>query len=427
MKRFILILCMVFAVVFESNVNAQDVSPLQQRANEVAARFGAAQTDYAKLFAPIFLGKIAPAQLDAIFSQYFTQLGRCTSVKLVKSDNANSGSFELTFEKNFSVPMDIVVDADAPNLITGLLLKNPTKLSASLDDIVAELKKLHGVTSLYVAKLDAAKITPIISHNAERQMPLGSSFKLYVLAELVRQTNAKQRRWQDVVNLRDDYKSLPSGMLQDWGTSAPVTFHTLASLMISISDNTATDNLLMNLGRENVEKVTTLTGTASQRNQPFMTTGELFKLKWNVDKTLPEKFVALDLAGKRAFLANVIDKMPLDKVNFENKVSYNDKIEWFATTEEMCRLMNWLRLQSETDKTARGIMAINDGLKVSRERWKYVGFKGGSEPGVITMNYLLQSKNGDWYAFSVAWNDANKPVESNDLFALAGRIFSLIP
>ncbi|MBC7798285.1 MAG: serine hydrolase [Pyrinomonadaceae bacterium] len=426
MKRFILILCMIFAAVLESNINAQDVSPLQQRANEVAAQFGAAQTDYAKLFAPSFLGKVAPAQLNAIFSQYFTQFGRCTNAKLVKSDGANSGSFELTFEKNFSVSMNLVIDADAPNLITGLLLRNPTKLSASLEEIVEELKKLHGVTSLYVAKLDAAKITPIISHNAVSQMPLGSSFKLYVLAELVRQTNAKQRRWQDVVNLRDEYKSLPSGMLQDWGTNSPVTLNTLASLMISISDNTATDNLLMNLGRENVEKVTTLTGTASQRNQPFMTTGELFKLKWNVDKTLPEKFTALDAAGKRAFLANVIDKMPLDKVKFDDKISYNDKIEWFATTEEMCRLMNWLRLQSETDKTARDIMAINDGSIISRERWQYVGYKGGGEPGVLTMNYLLQSKNGDWYAFSAAWNDANKSLEEKVFFALVGRIFKLI-
>jgi len=89
--------------------------------------------------------------------------------------------------------------------------------------------------------------------------------------------------------------------------------------------------------------------------------------------------------------------------------------------------MNWLRQQTEADKTARQILAINPGsLNISHEKWQYVGFKGGSEPGVLNMTYLLQSTTGDWYALSLGWNNKQAPLENQKLFAVLQQILKII-
>ena len=46
------------------------------------------------------------------------------------------------------------------------------------------------------------------------------------------------------MSCRSDRASLPSGITQSWPAGSPVTLQTLATLMISISDNTATDTLV---------------------------------------------------------------------------------------------------------------------------------------------------------------------------------------
>ena len=60
--------------------------------------------------------------------------------------------------------------------------------------------------------------------------------------------DGKKRSWKDVVELVPEHRSLPSGILQGWPDHAPMTVYGLAGLMISISDNTATDALLTLVG-----------------------------------------------------------------------------------------------------------------------------------------------------------------------------------
>jgi hypothetical protein len=202
-------------------------------------------------------------------------------------------------------------------------------------------------------------------------------------------------------------------------------------MMISISDNTAADELLMTLGRERVEAILPATGHAKpELNVPFLTTLEMFKLKGEPTGQAATAYLALDAKGRRAFLADTIAKVKSEdaKPFQDGKPAYVDKIEWFASATDMCRVMNWLRQQTEGDKTARQILAINPGtgLIIARDKWQYVGFKGGSEPGVLNMTYLLQSTKGDWYALSVGWNNQHAPLENQKLFALLQQILKII-
>ena len=176
-----------------------------------------------------------------------------------------------------------------------------------VDEVIGELKTLPGETSLLVAGLSNDGIRPVAGYNTERELAIGSAFKLYILSELVREAGAGQRKWTDVVPLDAKLTSLPSGMLQSWPADAPVTLHTLATMMISISDNTAADELLTPLGRERVEAILPETGHAKPAlNMPFLSTLEMFKLKGEPTGKAATAYLALDVNGRRAFLADTI-------------------------------------------------------------------------------------------------------------------------
>ena len=84
--------------------------------------------------------------------------------------------------------------------------------------------------------------------------PAGHSIRRRDAAQPLREeVEAGRRAWDEVVRLEEAWKSLPSGLLQGWPEGSPLTLHTLAALMISLSDNTATDALIALLGRERLE------------------------------------------------------------------------------------------------------------------------------------------------------------------------------
>ena len=76
-------------------------------------------------------------------------------------------------------------------------------------------KALPGTTSLFVASLETSGLHPIAQLNADKPLAIGSAFKLYVLAELIRELTTPDRHWTDIVPL-DEARALPSGFLGTW-------------------------------------------------------------------------------------------------------------------------------------------------------------------------------------------------------------------
>ncbi|RYY42576.1 MAG: hypothetical protein EOP59_09710 [Sphingomonadales bacterium] len=90
-----------------------------------------------------------------------------------------------------------------------------------------------------------------------------------------------------------------------------------------------------------------------------------------------------------------------------------DTVEWFFSPADLIRVMDWLRRNSEGDKgkDVRAVLSKNPGISIDKTQYAWVGFKGGSEPGVINLTLLLQGTDGAWYAASASWNDTTAPVE----------------
>lgn len=163
-----------------------------------------------------------------------------------------------------------------------------------------------------------------------------------------------------------------------------------------------------------------------ERNQPFLSTLELFKLKGDRARA----YLALDAKSRRAFLAGDLAKVSRDSVTFSGADGPTDidTLEWFASVADLAKALAWIRRHTEgtTTRLGRDLMGINPGLDLSGENLSYVGYKGGSEPGVLNLSYLLRSRGGTWYALSVTWNDPKAPVDEAKLFTLVQGMVPLL-
>lgn len=91
-----------------------------------------------------------------------------------------------------------------------------------------------------------------ISINGDRMFPMASAYKIPILVEVFRQAEAKKFSLEDRIQLADSDRTLGSGILTLMSPGLSPTIKDLATLMIILSDNQATDILLNKVGAENV-------------------------------------------------------------------------------------------------------------------------------------------------------------------------------
>lgn len=376
------------------------------------------------MFTAEFLRQVPPMQLRMGLVQLMSKAGTCTSIKMVSTTSEYSGKAEALSDSGYVYPITITIESMPPHKISGLFISSPVKRTNSLDSVVAQLKAFEGTTSLCVMNLTTNKV--VIAKDTSLYLPTGSTFKLWILGELARTISNGEHRWDEVTQLDTNVMSLPSGTLQDWPHGAPITLHSLASQMISISDNTATDHLLHVLNRDKVGAMQTTMGHSKpELNSPFLSTRDLFLLKYTGGGEPARHYATLTERQRWEYLRHFTRVTKLDTVEFVDTPVVPDSVEWFARTSDLCRTMDWFRQHRTEPAVAEAvkILGINGGIDIDRKVWTTVGYKGGSEPGVLNMTYLLQHKNGTWYAVSCSWLRTDRDV---DLTEFAGMLTQLI-
>jgi beta-lactamase class A len=399
---------------------------LDRRIGEVTAIINGGG-DYAATFAPAFIAAVPKPAFDRISQQLVTAAGKALRVEDVRPANPHAATIVIVFERGRAAA-EISIEATGAQLINGLRITGLSASETSLSAVDAELAKLHGKTGFVLAKLGDTKPETLIARGMDVPFAIGSEFKLVILAELVRRIAAGERTWEDIVTL--DGSPLPGGAYTASPAGTKVTLYDIAEKMISISDNSATDILLKTLGREKVEAMLPVVGVTNPKGmRPFLATLEAFKLK---SSPLGARWAMADEAGRRTLLAGGVAAMPISAIDnavfAAGKPLQIDSVEWFATPGDMVRVMDWLRRHSETGAAARArtLLAKNSGVGAAAAgNWRYLGYKGGSEPGVIAMTFLLQSKAGTWYAMSASWNDAAAAVDDARFAGLMTRAVEL--
>ena len=377
---------------------------------------------YDSYFTPSFRAALAKAKWDAVVTSMTAQMGKPLAIDRLTAVTPFSANLRVRFERGI-VNAQIAVDPAPPHQVVGLLFTGAEMAGDTLDKLAADMRALPGTTSLGVYTLGEGAPRLVSGIAPDKAMPLGSAFKLWVLGELAREVSAGERKWSDVVPIGP--ASLPSGITQSWPPGSPVTIQTLATLMISISDNSATDTLVT-LEGERLDGFVTKAGVPGLA--PVLTTRQMFALKSPANNDLATQWAtSLAPSARRRLLdtnAARLRATPIDPMMFAGKPAAIDTLEWFASPAETAGMLDWLR--RDGGDTPLALLAINPGIDpATRGKFDYVGFKGGSEPGVITLNFLVRRKDGRWLAIAGGWHRGDAGVENDRFTMLMARALVL--
>lgn len=395
-------------------------SPLELKADEVCTFLRPDPAGFEALFNAGFLAKVPKESLLSVTTSMVTQTGRCTAARVPTP--GRRGEVFFTMEKGFEIPAQMSVEDKPPHLIEGLFLRPPVAQAASLDEVAGKLKALRGSVSVVATPLGGGK--PYLAIHDEKPLAVGSAFKLYLLAEAGRQIAAGKRKPSDIVVLGGGERSFSSAFLEKWPKDAPLTLHTVATMMISRSDNTATDLMLETLGRDAVEAGLGASGHEhADGMRPFLSTRDVFRLKLVADDATRARWAKAGVAERRKILAALAGKLADVKSDPGDKPMVIETIEWFASAGDLCRVMNALRGQ----KGWRDILTVNPGLAIDAKKYPFIGFKGGSEPGVINLTFLLEDTAGKATCVAATWNDAAAPVDESAFAGLVAALIAKLP
>lgn len=366
-----------------------------------------AESELAAHFNAAFLKQVPPAQLNE-------SLRSMKGLRLDRILGQQSASLVAEVTLN-GQKKHLIVAVDAAGLIQGAQLTDPpvpAKPPASWKELDRRMRAVAPQVGFLAAEIEKnGTCRPVHAIAAREPRPLGSMFKLYVLGAAAKHI----KDWKSELTIRPDLKSLPSGELQDRPDNSKVSVEEAAKLMISISDNTAADLLLLEVGRERVEKLNRR--WSSTRNEPFLTTRELFVLKGT--KRVDDYLAAAD---KHAYLRDVVAKVPLSEIIWENKPTAIDTVEWFGSPADVCRAHASLR---KADDGRIGRSMAFTGLDA---KWKDAWFKGGSEPGVLALGFSAKNAARTYFVTLTAV-DPKAPIDENkagpELMALAQGAFEL--
>lgn len=290
-------------------------------------------------------------------------------------------------------------------------------------------KQMPGEFGFVVTELTDKGPHILLGHNAKVPFAIGSSFKLFILGTLIDEVNTGKRKPEDIMRLRPDLIGPPSSEMSSWPMGSPVTLNTLALKMIWISDNTATDHLLYELGRQRVEAQMPIMGDAhAALNRPLLFTREMVMLR---DKKAPgraEKYLKLDEAGRRKMLETEVDKLhDYDTVDFNN--SEWNLAEWYASPLDMANALNWIRLNTTESKPAAPllkVLTVDTKFKTDPKVWPYVGSKGGSEDQLLAGNWLLRRDNGKWFTIHLYFNSKTEKLSKVKVEKVGQEMFEII-
>lgn len=187
-----------------------------------------------------------------------------------------------------------------------------------------------------------------------------------------------------------------------------MTLETLATLMISQSDNTAADVLMHTLGRDAIEAL-------GPRNRPFLTTREWAVLKDPRNRDLLDRYRSGEEGTRRSVLPALAARPLPDAQHYAEQGRAFD-LEWYFTGRELCSLINRV--------SDLPLMAINPGPAIPSD-WGRVAYKGGSEPGVMNLTSHLKRRNGGTVCVAATWN-SDQAIDERRQVELVGAVIDLL-
>lgn len=432
MKNLILLL----SVLFYSSCSTAERSPKSANDFEKVSQYICDQIVaepsfvYGTYFGKAFRDAVPYEGVVGIFKQINGQYGNCDKVENHSEDGLNGMFFTIHKGKKLRFIMNLK-EEEGVNKIAGLLYKGPPSKPTvfnSKEEIYEAIRKNPHRLRLLFRKLGGGAH---LEHNQKGGEALGSVFKLYILAALIEKINRGELSWDQKFPIKEEHKSLPSGRMQDLKNGTMVSIKKFATEMIRISDNTATDHLLAIVGAPYVEKHMQLNrlNSYTKKTVPFLSTLDMFKTRAFFTKEQANKYAKSSRYQRRQMIKAIPYKNRDDLMNrlqSWQKPRFNEQIEWFASANNICDLYDWMDKQKNPGM--REVISANTpfiDLKKSK-RWKFAGYKGGSEPGVLEMAYLLEDKKGQRWCFYMGQSSQTEAFPQGPFFSIVEGIFKFL-
>ena len=389
-------------------------------------------------FEPAILAKVSPEQLNSALAQPPAP-GGASLIGLLAEDPARDPVSLLAVAAFGTVTLTVNISVDRAGLINTLLLAPYQPPPASWAQADRELAGLAPDASLLAARVSpGGNCTPVHQVAASAARPLGSMFKLFVLGALAQQIAAGRVSWNRDLTVTDALKSPGSGSLQNDPDGTRVSVRQTAAMMISISDNTAADMLMQLVGRSAVEAQDRQWSDHAALNVPFLTARESLLLKILNYPALANRYLGLAPGQRAAFLASSVDPLPFSQAQVQDLpqawTGPRDigTIEYFASPDDICRAfagLQQLAAQPRLAPLGSVLSASNGSVGLDPARWPTVWFKGGSEPGVLTLGYLATNSKGQTFVVVAMLSDpaaALSPSAEAGLLAIVQGAFHLV-
>jgi beta-lactamase class A len=331
--------------------------------------------------APSFANQIPATRLETDIQQYEKALGPFVRV----AGGGKNGVYLAIFEGG---TLPALIALDDRGRVVELLFRAPQ--TYSVDGALAELRSLPGQVGFVVEENGKE----IAGSGQDKQLSAGSP-RLSVLNALAAEVARGRYRWSDTVKLQAASRSLPPGILQDWPPGSTLTIESLAALMFSLGDNTATDSIVRLVGREAIAPF-------AYSNEPFLTTRDMFVLKSKQNTELLDKWRESN-ASQRAMLAQ-LDRAPLPAAFDLDTTSTNVDVDWRYSNRQLCDLMSHVQ--------SLPLTGIDPGVAAPSE-WDHVAFAGGTDWGAASMTTWLVAKDGKNFCVSATWNETDRTIDQD--------------
>ena len=370
-------------------------------------------------FDALFLDKVSATKINAVLAEFPAPSG-AQVVEVVTKEP----TYLVVIAHFGTERLRVALSVDGSGLIEGLELA-PSASATSWSQIDQSLRASAPGVSFLAARVANGSCQTIHQLAASAPRPLASEFKLFVLGALAHQIAAGHVTWKQELTvesrLRSSGNPVGSGSLQFVPTGTRVSVRETATKMISISDNTAADMLINLVGQPALESQVRQWSKDPQLNSPFLTTRQMLLLHYANFPALANAYLARVPSKRQAFLNSAVDPLALSEAQGSSEPRDVDRIEWFGSPDDICRAFAGLEQLSRQPKLSpiASILSENNGdLGLDPSRWPTVWFKGGSEPGVLTVGYMATNSRGQTFVVSAMLSNATAALAPSATFAL---------
>jgi beta-lactamase class A len=270
------------------------------------------------------------------------------------------------------------------------------------DEIARAAEGFKGVLGVSVKHMGTGETASL---NGGELFPTASTFKVPVIVEFFRQVEAGRASLDERVVLRDSDKVPGSGILKELMEGLEVAYSDLLSLMMIVSDNTATDLVVEKVGRDNVNK--TLRGLGLEKTMVVADCRDILFDLIGLNDLLTEKSRGTTSGG-----------------SWSLGTEHND----VTTPDEMTRLLEMIvRGEAATRESCDAVLDIMAKCQTGTYRIpKYLPkevqllHKTGSLPGIRNdVGVVTLGESGERYVISCFTKDAEDVYSAEEAIAQA--------